>query len=158
MDCQAFDWRGYGLGELPAGEAAAHERHLKTCEQCRMEFSRWHATLTAVRSLPQVEPPRKIVFVSDAVLPEPWWRRMWKVTPQWGFASAALLSLAIVAHGFVVRPPATAPAPQPGFEARVQAAVQKEAQKEMEKRLPAAVDAAVEQRLQNEIRPAMARL
>lgn len=155
MDCHAFDWRGYGLGELPAAEAAECERHLDSCEKCRMELSRWQTTLAAVRSLPQVEPPRRIVFVSDTGLPEPWWRRMWKAGPQLGFASAAMLSLAIVTHGLVARPPAaTAPAPQAGIEARIQA----EAQKEIERRLPAAVNAALEQRFQNEVRPALVQM
>ena len=72
MDCHAFDWRGYGLGELPPAEMAECERHLGSCAQCRTELSRWQATLSAVRNLPQVEPPRRIVFVSDPILPEPW--------------------------------------------------------------------------------------
>ena len=159
MDCQAFDWRGYGLGELRPAEAAECARHLDSCATCRAELSRWQATLAAVRSLPQVEPPRRIVFVSDPVLPEPWWRRMWKAGPQLGFASAAMLSLAIVTHGLLARPPAaTAPAPQPGIEARIQAA----ARTEVERRLPAAADAAwnaaLERRLQAELRPALAQL
>jgi anti-sigma factor RsiW len=159
MDCHAFDWRGYGLGELPPAEMAECERHLGSCAQCRTELSRWQATLSAVRNLPQVEPPRRIVFVSDPILPEPWWRRMWKAGPQLGFASAAMLSLAIVTHGLLARPPAaTAPAPQPGIEARIHTA----AQLEVERRLPAAVDAAwntaFEQRLQTELRPALAQL
>jgi hypothetical protein len=159
MDCHAFDWRGYGLGELPAAEAAECERHLDTCAQCRTELSRWQATLSALRNLPQAEPPRRIVFVSDPVLPEPWWRRMWKAGPQLGFASAAMLSLAILAHGLLARPPAaTAPAPQPGIEARIQAATRQE----VERRLPAAVDSAwnaeLERRMQAELRPALAQL
>ena len=84
---------------------------------------------------------------------------MWKAGPQLGFASAAMLSLAIVTHGLLARPPAaTAPASQPGIEARIHAA----AQIEVERRLPAAVNAAwnaaFEQRLQTELRPALAQL
>jgi len=62
MDSHAFDWRGYGLGELPPAEMAECERHLGSCAQCRTELSRWQATLSAVRNLPQVEPPRRIVL------------------------------------------------------------------------------------------------
>jgi len=143
MECHEFDFRGYVLGELPAVEAAECERHCGACEKCRQELGRWQATLAAVQSLPQVEPPRRIVFVSDPILPEPWWRRMWKAGPQLGFASAAMLSLAIVTHGVLARPPAaTAPAPQAGIEARIEAAAQRE----------------VERRVQAEVRPVVAQM
>ncbi|MGO9240672.1 MAG: hypothetical protein ACLQBJ_07655 [Bryobacteraceae bacterium] len=132
MECHEFDFRGYALGELPVAEAAECERHCGACEQCRLELGRWQATLAAVQSLPQVEPPRRIVFVSDPILPEPWWRRMWKAGPQLGFASAAMLSLAIVTHGVLARPPAaTAPAPQAAIEAAAQREVERRVQAEM---------------------------
>jgi len=52
-----------------------------------------------------------------------------------------MLSLAILAHGYLARPmAATAPAPQPGIEARIQAAAEHE----------------VERRLQAELRPVLA--
>ena len=37
MDSHVFDWRGYGLGELPPAEMAECERHLGSCAQCRTE-------------------------------------------------------------------------------------------------------------------------
>lgn len=60
------------------------------------------ATVAALRSLPYEEPPRRIAFVSDKVFEPTWWQRFWAV-PKWGFASAAMLSGAILFHA-VTRP------------------------------------------------------
>jgi hypothetical protein len=154
MECTGFDWKGHALGELGAAETAEHERHARTCERCRAELARYRATVAGLRSLPMVDPPRRIVFA-----PEPagraasWWERMWQSGPQLGFASAAVLALAIVAHGLLARVPATfAPGPASQIEARIH----EEAQKEIARRLPQAVDAAVERRFDDEIRPAVA--
>jgi hypothetical protein len=49
------------------------------------------------------EPPRRIAFVSDKVFEPAWWQRLWN-SGRVGFASAALLSMAIVAHGYMSRP------------------------------------------------------
>lgn len=93
------------------------------------------ATVAALRALPYEEPPRRIAFVSDKVFEPTWWQRLW-AAPKWGFASAALLSGAIVFHA-TTRPAtivqtATPPAiqqtaaaapPAPNVDALVQAAV-----------------------------------
>ena len=55
------------------------------------------ATIAALRALPYEEPPRRIAFVSDKVFEPTWWQRLW-AAPKWGFASAALLSGAILFH------------------------------------------------------------
>jgi anti-sigma factor RsiW len=154
MECTGFDWKGYALGELGAAETAEHERHARTCERCRTELARYQATLAGLRSLPMVEPPRRIVFA-----PEPagraasWWERMWQSGPQLGFASAAVLALAIVSHGLLARVPVT---PASAQSAQIEVRVRQEAQKEIARRLPQAVDAAVERRFHDEIRPAVA--
>jgi hypothetical protein len=78
---------------------------------------------------------------------------MWQSGPQLGFASAAVLALAIVSHGLLARVPA---APGSSQSAQIEARVQEEAQREIARRLPQAVDAAVERRFNDEIRPAVA--
>ena len=153
MECTGFDWKGYALGELSAAETAEHERHARTCEHCRTDLARYQATVAGLRSLPMVEPPRRIVFAPEPAEREPWWQRMWQSGPQLGFASAAVLALAIVAHGLLARVPA---ASAPGPASQVEARIHEEAQQEVARRLPQAVDAAVERRFNDEIRPAFA--
>lgn len=155
MECTGFDWKGYALGELSATEAAECDRHAQACERCRTELARYRATVAGLRSLlPQVEPPRRIVFTPEPSERESsWWRRMWQPSPRLGFASASVLALAIVAHAVLIRvPAATAPAPA----AQIAAIIHDEAQKEVAHRLPQAVDAAIERRFRDEVRPALA--
>jgi hypothetical protein len=64
------------------------------------EAERLAAAIAALRSLPAEEIPRPIRFVSDKVFVPAWWQRL----PVWGFASAAMLAGAIVAHGLLSRP------------------------------------------------------
>ena len=159
MDCTSFDWKGYALGELSAAAAAECDLHARACEQCRTELARYRATVASLRSLPMVDPPRRIVFAPEPAERESsWWSRMWQPSPRLGFASASVLAVAIIAHALLARVP-SAPAPAPasqsaalGLEARVQEA----AQKEVARRLPQAVDAAVERRFNDEVRPALA--
>lgn len=162
MECTSFDWKGYALGELSASENAEYNRHVRTCERCQVELARYQATVSCLRSIPQVEPPRRIVFAPEPVEREPWWRRMWQSGPQLGFASATVLALAIVAHGMLARvPTTTAPVQVARIESvnsvnNIDARVREEAQKQIALRLPQAVDAAVERRFRDEIRPAVA--
>jgi anti-sigma factor RsiW len=160
MDCTGFDWKGYALGELSAAETAGCDLHTRTCERCRAEVARYRATVSGLRSLlPQVEPPRRIVFAPEPAEGESsWWKRMWQPSQRLGFASATVLALAIVAHGLLARVPAT-PAPAPAMQTAalsIDAHVQEEARKEVARRLPQAVDAAVERRFRDEIQPALA--
>ena len=76
MGCEGQDWKGYALDELSAAERGAAELHLRECAGCREELERVRATLGALRALQAEELPRHIVFVSDRVLPEAWWRRL----------------------------------------------------------------------------------
>jgi len=100
-----------------------------------LQDERAAATVAALRSLPYEEPPRRIAFVSDKVFEPTWWQRFWAV-PKWGFASAAMLSGAILFHAATRPVPivqTTAPAasvqqasaPAPNVDALVQAAVAK---------------------------------
>lgn len=110
MNCSHYDIKGYFLEELPAEEHAAAETHLKTCAACREELERLRATRAALAALPAEEPPHRIAFVSDKIFEPRGWARWWASMPRMAFASAALLALAIVAHGWLQRP-AAQPAP-----------------------------------------------
>lgn len=143
MSCEGFDWKAYELGELAGADGKRHEEHLKGCEACQAEAAGLKLTVTALKRLPKVEPPRRIAFVSDPVVEVGWWTRLWASGPRLGFASAAMLTVAILAHGMMARTPATDPGQ---FQAKVE--------QEVAKKLPAAVDEAVAVRYA----PAMAEL
>lgn len=132
MSCSPFDLKDYVLDELGADERRATERHLNACTACREELERLGLTRAALLTLPDEEIPQKIAFVSDPVFePGPlrrWFRDFWGSAARLGFASAALLSAALVVSALLMRP-APAPAPQPaqvdlaGFEAQVAARI-----------------------------------
>lgn len=115
MSCSPFDLRDYVFGELDAAQARAVEAHGRSCAHCAQELSRLRLTETALFSLRDEEMPRRIGFVSDKVI-EPriwearWWHAWWNAGPRLGFASAAMLSMAILAHGIMGRAPVPAPA------------------------------------------------
>jgi anti-sigma factor RsiW len=143
MNCSQFDLKALSLGELGGSEKAEAAKHVGACSICREEFERLEATRTALLSLRDEEMPRRIAFVSDRVFEPRWWQRLWRSGPALGFASAAMLSLAILVHAFA-RP---APVPQPAVaHAAVDtAAVEARISAELEKRLQAAVEKAVAQ-------------
>jgi len=54
--------------ELPSAEMSEARRHLETCKECRFEveqFERIHLTL---RTVPELDPPRRVVFAGTAFL------------------------------------------------------------------------------------------
>jgi anti-sigma factor RsiW len=146
MDCSKFDWKAYVLEEVSAAQAGEYARHAESCGRCREEVAALTATTAALRAMPLAEVPRQIVFVSDPVLTTPWWRRLWTASPQWGFASAAVLALAIVAHGMMVSRNTPAPAP---------AQIAAETQQQIDQRVATLVDARVQQRTNEEVRRAL---
>jgi anti-sigma factor RsiW len=101
MSCSPFDLKDYLFGELGEAECARVRSHVETCRACAEELDRLRLTEAALHSLRQEEPPRRIAFVSDPVFEPSWWRRWWNSAPRLGFASAALLSIAILVHAFV---------------------------------------------------------
>jgi len=152
MTCPEFDWNGFVLEELPAPERRRMEDHLSTCAACRQEVDGLKVTLAALKRLPVREIPRRISFVSDPVFEPSWWRRFWSSAPRLGFASAAMLSLALVPHALAMRPAAQAP---PATVAAVSPQqVEAQIQAEVARRLPEAVDA----RVQTQLKPAMAEM
>jgi anti-sigma factor RsiW len=113
MSCSPFDLRDYFFGELPEEHRRRVDLHTKSCAACREELTQLRSTQAALLSLADEEIPQRIGFVSDRVY-EPsllmrWWRAFWGSAPRLGFASAAMLSAAIIMSA-THRP---APVPQP---------------------------------------------
>jgi len=114
MSCSPFDLRDYVLKELSDPERKQVEVHVKGCQGCREEWERLRLTEAALFSLREEEIPQRIAFVSDKIFePSPWrraWAAFWGSTARLGFASAAMLSVALVVFA-VVRPAAPTPGP-----------------------------------------------
>jgi anti-sigma factor RsiW len=109
---QKPDWNAYALGEMNADARRSAEAHGASCDGCREELATLRLTLDAMSTLREEEVPRRIAFVSDKVFEPRWWQVVFSPT----FAAAALVALAILAHGFM----------QPGLtEAQMQARVDK---------------------------------
>jgi anti-sigma factor RsiW len=100
MSCSPFDLKDYFFGELGEAECARVRTHVDSCPACKEELDRLGLTESALRSLREEEPPRRIAFVSDRVFEPRWWQGWWNSAPRLGFASAALLAVAILVHGF----------------------------------------------------------
>jgi anti-sigma factor RsiW len=136
MSCSPFDLKDYFLKELPNPQRREVEGHLTGCQVCREELDRLHMTQAALFSLRDEEIPQRIAFVSDKVFePSPlrrWWNAFWGSTARLGFASAAILSAAILVSA-LTRP---APAPAPNAVAAV-------SQAEVERQVRASVASAV---------------
>lgn len=115
MSCSPFDLKDYFLKELPSPQRREVESHLAGCQVCREELDRLHMTQAALFSLRDEEIPQRIAFVSDKVFePSPWrrgWNAFWGSTARLGFASAAILSAAILVSAL------TRPAPAPARQA-----------------------------------------
>lgn len=141
MSCSRDKIKDYFFGELGEAERGAVSAHLRDCPMCREEFERMRLTQAALRAAPDEEPPRRTAFVSDKVFEPNWWQRLWASGARLGFASAAVLALAIVLHGaFAYRRPSIAPiAPAQAGEQVMAARVSAE----VERRLKPAIEAAV---------------
>jgi len=100
MNCSPFDLRDYFFDELPDDQRRQVAAHVATCAACCEELDRLRLTQAALLTLRDEEIPQRIGFVSDRVY-EPSalrrrWRAFWGSAPRLGFASAAMLSLAIL--------------------------------------------------------------
>jgi anti-sigma factor RsiW len=100
MSCTGFDVRDYFLGELPEPERLQAARHIQGCAGCTGELEQLQYLRTALGTLRDEEPPQRIGFVSDKVFePSPvrrWLGGFWLSGARVGFASAAMLSAALV--------------------------------------------------------------
>lgn len=139
MSCSPFDLRDYFLKELSDPEGRQVEGHLKSCPACREEFDRLRVTEAALFTLREEEIPQRIAFVSDKIFePSPlrrWWQSFWASGARLGFASAAMLSVALLVSAFV----RTAPAPAPGAGSTAPAVSAAAMQSEIDRRVADAV-------------------
>src|ERR1700682_13873 len=101
MGCSTVDLKAYALGETDRREKGLVEGHVAGCTDCREELDRLRFTHTALAALPDEEVPQRIAFVSDKVFEPRWWQTLWRSGPAMGFASAALVACAILAHGWM---------------------------------------------------------
>ena len=144
MSCSPFDLRDYFLRELADPQQRQVEAHVKTCPQCREELDRLRITEAALFSVRDEEIPQRIAFVSDKIFePSPWrrwWASFWGSTARLGFASACLLSAAIVVHAFR---PVQAPDGRVNNMAVTKAVAPAVSEDEIRQRIQAAVDKAI---------------
>ena len=100
MSCSPFDLRDYVFEELSDAERKQVDTHVKSCQSCREEYERLRLTEAALFSLREEEIPQRIAFVSDKIFEPSAWRRawagLWGSAARLGFASAAMLSVALV--------------------------------------------------------------
>lgn len=113
MSCSPFDLHDYLLGELAEAERRQVDVHVRSCGACQEEMERLRITQSTLLELRDEEVPQRIGFVSDPVF-EPsglrrFWRAFWTSGPKLGFASAAMLSAALVIFTFL-RPVPAVPA------------------------------------------------
>jgi anti-sigma factor RsiW len=142
--CSPFDLKDYFFGELSAEQRDETERHVDGCGACREELAALSATRSAVLCMREEELPRRIAFVSDKVFEPRWWQKFLASGPQLGFASAAMLAVAIVFHAM------HGPAPVPSAPAVAQVD-SKVDEGEIARRVQAAVEKVV---LENQSREA----
>jgi hypothetical protein len=86
---------GYLYDELPPSDRQAFDRHLASCANCREEVDGLRGTRTHLASWAPPEPDLGFEIIRSAkpargAAPRPWWR----VSPAWGLAAAALLTVA----------------------------------------------------------------
>jgi anti-sigma factor RsiW len=151
MSCSPFDLRDYFLKELPNPQQREVEGHVKSCQVCREELDRLQLTEAALFSLRDEEMPQRIAFVSDKVFePSPWrrwWAAFWGSSARLGFASAAMLSAALLVSAVMRPAPAgrVVPDPPKATASKTTAMVQPVADAEIQARIEAAVAKAVTQ-------------
>jgi anti-sigma factor RsiW len=144
MSCSPFDLRDYFLKELPESEQRQVEAHVRNCQPCLEEMDRLRLTEAALFALREEEIPQRIGFVSDQVFePSPWrrwWAALWGSTARLAFASAAMLSIAILVAA--LHPVGQQIAVRPGPPQIVKAAI---SDTEIQSRIDIAVAKAVAQ-------------
>ena len=118
MSCSPFDLRDYYFKDLAENERRLTEVHVKTCTHCCEELERLRGTETALLTLPDEEIPQRIGFVSDPVFQPSAFRRgwdaLWGSAARLGFASAAMLSAALLVFS-LTRPVPQASVPAPAI-------------------------------------------
>lgn len=112
MSCSPFDLRDYLLDELAEEKRRQVDQHVRSCGGCHEEMERLRITHATLLSLREEEVPQRIGFVSDKVFEPSFVRRMgqafWGSSAKLGFASAAMLSVALLFFTFFRQAPAVA--------------------------------------------------
>lgn len=139
MSCSEIDWKAYVLDEMSAGDRLRAHEHAEACAACGEELERLQLTRAALLAVADEEIPRRIAFVSDKVFEPGWWQRLWTSAPRLGFASAAMLSIAILVSALTRPGPAPVGPPVQPDRAQVASLVEQE----LQRCLPVAVKAAV---------------
>jgi len=96
--------RDYAFDELPAGERAGMEQHIRQCSDCALELDQLRLTSAALRVIPDREIPQRIAFVSDKVFEPSWFARFWNSGARLGFASACVVAGALIVSAWHVAP------------------------------------------------------
>lgn len=139
MNCSSMDLKAYTLGEATEEERRQIETHATACAECREELARLTAARDCLLMLRDEEMPRRIAFVSDKVFEPNWWQRLWNSGPKLGFASAAMISAALLVSA-LMRPAAVAgPAVSQADLARTEARIQQEVNARLEATLTKAL-------------------
>jgi hypothetical protein len=103
MGCTEIDVRDYFFGELPQAES-----HISACADCTAALDQLRATRAALLTLREEEPPQRIGFVSDKIFqPSPlrrFFSSFWLSGARLGFASAAMLSVALLVFSARMQP------------------------------------------------------
>jgi anti-sigma factor RsiW len=120
--------RDYAFDELAPAERKSLEQHLGQCSECASQLDGLRLTTAALRVLPDLEVPRRIVFASDRAAETGWFGGFWNSVARPGFAAVCLLALglSIAAYrrtGEVRTVAQTASASQTDIEAAVNRAV-----------------------------------
>lgn len=139
MNCSQVDLKAYTLGETTEEGRRQIENHAAACAECREELARLAATRDSLLMLRDEEMPRRIAFVSDKVFEPSWWQRVWNSGPKLGFASAAMLSVALLANVWMRPTPVAAQGVSQADLARTEVRLQKEMDARMEATLTKAV-------------------
>lgn len=146
MSCSPFDLRDFALKELSETERQQVEAHVRGCAPCREEVERLRLTEAALFALRDEEIPQRIAFVSDKIFePSPWrraWAAFWGSTARLGFASAAMLSIALIVFS-LARPAGTPWLETAKGPAAVRVTAASVPDAEIQHRIQAAVDKAV---------------
>src|SRR5262245_54582068 len=84
----------YFYGELPSAEMTEARTHVEACKECRLEVVRFERIHVALRTAPELVPPRRVLF-------SPSERRSWFSWLEWRTAATASAAAALVA-GLVI--------------------------------------------------------
>ena len=151
MKCSPFDLRDYFLKELTSPQSAQVEEHIQSCTECREEFDQLRLTEAALFTLRDEEIPQRIAFVSDKIFePSPvrrWFSSFWGSAGRLGFASAAMLSAALVFFSLNHANISAPVAKKSGGASVMPIADAPLTEKQIQERIDAAVAAAVEKAL-----------